>query len=352
MLAYCFFLRSWLLPCDKPGCRLSPALALVCVMLTCPVQADTVWMKNGDRLSGRIQQLEAGKLTLTSSYGGTIHLDWEQVESFESSSVVSIPDEQMQVQYLARIKKMGKPEQVALPIAGVAAESIAPEPDARPPSFWHSMAGKGSLDLGLDQKTASSRTQDYTAVLASKWRHGDWRHTLDAQYTRKTDNRITTSHSYGGKFSSNRFVSDQFFWQGRALYKRDHIEEVSRQAAIGAGPGYQFWEDETGAFSLAGLIGPARHEYNDGAFENFFAASLRWDYSRYLGGERLELYSTGEVMQPLNDTAGTSIDAIVGLRYRMTDWSSWFVNYSRNQISGGRQNMSEKRISTGLGLNW
>ena len=41
--------------------------------------ADTVWMKNGDRLTGTIRVFDGGKLVLETDYGGTIPLDWKKV---------------------------------------------------------------------------------------------------------------------------------------------------------------------------------------------------------------------------------------------------------------------------------
>jgi hypothetical protein len=49
-------------------------------------------------------------------------------------------------------------------------------------------------------------------------------------------------------------MTEKWFWQGRAEYKRDRIEDLARQRTVGTGPGYQFWDDELGAFSLGSLI--------------------------------------------------------------------------------------------------
>ncbi|MEI2415770.1 DUF481 domain-containing protein [Orrella sp. JC864] len=222
----------------------------------------------------------------------------------------------------------------------------------RPRPFVNDALWQGTLDLGLNYKTASTRTEDYVADLATEARHGRWRHKLNASYVRKTDDAATTEHSYGGTWSSDRFLSDAFFWQSRAMYKRDQIEELSRQAAVGTGPGYQFWDNELGAFSLAALLGRVRYDYDDGGSDNFYAASLRWDYKRYLGSQRLEFYTAGELSRPLDNAADFGLDAAVGVRYRLTDWVSWFLSYSRNQVSGGRESLNEKQLATGLGLSW
>lgn len=50
-----------------------------------PALADTVWMKNGDRLSGKIKVFDGGKLLLETPYGGSIALDWKQVQTWKAT---------------------------------------------------------------------------------------------------------------------------------------------------------------------------------------------------------------------------------------------------------------------------
>jgi hypothetical protein len=46
--------------------------------------ADTVWMKNGDRLTGTIKVFDGGKLMLDTKYGGSIPLDMKEVKTLQS----------------------------------------------------------------------------------------------------------------------------------------------------------------------------------------------------------------------------------------------------------------------------
>ena len=53
-------------------------------IVTLPALADTVWLKNGDRLTGKISVLDGGKLLIETEYGGSIPVKWKQVATLES----------------------------------------------------------------------------------------------------------------------------------------------------------------------------------------------------------------------------------------------------------------------------
>ena len=44
-----------------------------------PLLADTVWLKNGDKLSGEITLFDGGKLLIQTEYAGAVTIDWKPV---------------------------------------------------------------------------------------------------------------------------------------------------------------------------------------------------------------------------------------------------------------------------------
>src|SRR5471032_3057753 len=59
-------------------------LCLAVISASTPLLADTVWLKNGDRLTGKIKVFDGGKLLIQTSYAGAIPVDWKQVKTLES----------------------------------------------------------------------------------------------------------------------------------------------------------------------------------------------------------------------------------------------------------------------------
>lgn len=46
--------------------------------------ADTVWLDNGDRLTGEIPLLDGGKLALQAKYAGQVLIDWQDIDTLSS----------------------------------------------------------------------------------------------------------------------------------------------------------------------------------------------------------------------------------------------------------------------------
>ena len=52
---------------------------------------DKVYLKNGDRITGNIKELDRGKLRVKTTTMDTIYLNWVEVESVESNTYPLVP---------------------------------------------------------------------------------------------------------------------------------------------------------------------------------------------------------------------------------------------------------------------
>ena len=184
-------------------------------------------------------------------------------------------------------------------------------------------------------------------------RHGRWRHNAEGEYNREFQDDVVSTDNWRLEYSLDRFLTDKWFWQGRLNYKRDKVEDLARQRVVGTGPGYQFWDDELGAFSLGSLLNRTDYEYRDGGKDNFYSVAMKWDYNRYLIGKRVEFFTNGEVGKPLSDVADYAYDAEVGLRYKVTDWASLNLKAEKDVIEGTEDSdLSKTRYTAGFGVTW
>ena len=329
-------------------------LCLAVCSASTPLLADTVWMKNGDKLTGTITVFDGGKLLIQTKYAGAVTIDWKEVKTLDS-------DQHLLVKQDAYTGEMSKSLTAADDGKVTLANGEAPktvelasiQQILKPKPVVEDLVWKGNVDLALDYQRAEKDTDDYDIGFKTTARHGRWRHIAEGEYNREVQDDVTTTDNWRAEYSLDRFLTDQWFWQGRLNYKRDHIEELARQRVVGTGPGYQFWDDELGAFSLGSLLNRTDYEYKDGSKDNFYSLAMKWDYNRYLIGKKVEFFTNGEVGKPLSNVANYALDAEMGLRYKVTEWASLNLKAERDIISGTNDaDLNKTRYTAGFGVAW
>ena len=60
-------------------------------MIPTILRADTVVLKNGDRLTGTAVKLEGGKLTFKTAYADAIAIAWDQISSLKVDKPLVLP---------------------------------------------------------------------------------------------------------------------------------------------------------------------------------------------------------------------------------------------------------------------
>jgi hypothetical protein len=316
--------------------------------------ADTVWLKNGDRLTGDIKVFDGGKLMLQTEYGGAIAIDMKKVKTLESAHELLIKqgtyDEEMaktiQASDEGKITLVNGEAPKTVDIASIQ-QIIKPKP------IITDLVWKGNIDAALDFKRADTDTDDYNIAFKTSTRSGRWRQNATGEYNRESQEDVTTTNNFALDYSVDRFITDKWYWDGRLNYKRDHIEDLARQRTVGTGPGYQFWDDELGAFSLVGLLNRTDYQYRDDSKDTFMSASMRWDYNRFLIGKTFEFFTNGEFGKPLSGVADFSLDSQVGLRYKVTEWASLNLKMEKDLVSGGNNgDLNTTRYTAGFGVTW
>jgi hypothetical protein len=329
-------------------------LCLAVFSASTPLLADTVWLKNGDKLSGTITVFDGGKLLIQTKYAGAVTIDWKEVKTLDSDQHLLVKQDA----YSGEVSKsLTAAEDGKVTLANGEApktvELASIQQILKPKPVVEDLVWKGNVDLALDYQRAEKDTDDYDVGFKTSARHGRWRHTAEGEYNREVQDDETTTDNWRAEYALDRFLTDQWFWQGRLNYNRDHIEELARQRVVGTGPGYQFWDDELGAFSLGSLLNRTDYEYRDGSKDNFYSVAMKWDYNRYLIGKKVEFFTNGEVGKPLSGVADYALDAEMGLRYKVTDWASLNLKAERDIISGTNDaDLNKTRYTAGFGVAW
>ena len=313
--------------------------------------ADTVWLKNGDRLTGDIVLLDGGKLVLKTHYAGRIMIDWEDIATLNSAKALLVKQTgfEHEVSQKLQAAESGKVKVINGGNHEVALKDIQQLIPPRP--LLEDFVWEGNLDLDLDLDRDDNNTDNLALAGNGRVRHGRWRHVLDAEYEHENENGEETESNWQLEYDLDRFISDKWFLRGSYQEEYDDFDELERQTYVGAGPGYQFWDNELGRFELIGQYGRVNLEtsYDDISFDSFVT---EWDFKRLLVGTKLEFYSLGDVAMPMVDQVDYIFDGEAGIRYHMNDWARLTLRYELNRVVGLRDRESEEHFMLGVGIGW
>jgi Protein of unknown function, DUF481 len=189
--------------------------ALICLcafaMLANSAAADTVSLKNGDHVTGKVTDADAKTVTLKTDFAGDIKINWASVQEITSDYTlfVATADKQMVngpitvegTDMVVHTKANGS---VHVPLASL---SVVRSPDAeaayekslRPPltADWN-----GAVDAGLALARGNSETTNLNLGFQAA------RKTLNDQITLSTSTIYSTNDAPGGGVTANEILGD------------------------------------------------------------------------------------------------------------------------------------------------
>lgn len=326
-------------------------LCLLSLSLTAPVWADTVWLNNGDRLSGEIVLLDGGKLALKTKYAGQVLIAWKDIDTLRSDKPLLVRRQGLDSERSNQLEAAGKgmvrvvsERTQAVPLASIT-RLIPPRPVLQD-RLW-----EGNLDAKLDMERDDNDTDEWKFKGNTRMEHGRWRHLLSGDLERKVKNGAKTADNWQLEYDLDRFITDNWFWRVGAEQNEDEFAFFTRQRSLGTGPGYRFWDNELGRLDVVGQFNRLQLQTRDAdlALNTY---SFSWDYKRLLWGTRLEFYSTAELQLPDIEQIDYVLDSEVGLRYRLNQWARLSLLYELDQVRGLGQSASERRYLLGVGVGW
>ncbi|MBL8897731.1 MAG: DUF481 domain-containing protein [Planctomycetes bacterium] len=212
-----------------------------------PPPPDEVFLKNGDKVTGKILDLVGGKLTVETPYAGKVVIDWKEVASFNAPGGLDfeLKDGEMLKSTAVRSADGSiKVEPSALAAEQLALESIV---EINPkPIVW-----TGNIAAGMQFKRGNVE-EDSSVVTGIAQRTTDIdRITARGRYNstrvkdQDTGDWATTDNYVGVLLQYDYFVAKDWFLYVNGQGERDRAKFLDRRWTAGVGAGWQFLDEST-----------------------------------------------------------------------------------------------------------
>ncbi|MBN1930058.1 MAG: DUF481 domain-containing protein [Desulfobacterales bacterium] len=215
----------------------------LCLIFFGNVFADEIYLKNGDKLSGTVKNLDAGVLTFQTEYSELIKIQKEKIEKISTDTMVElymtsgeIIRGKLETMSTGQLIVESSAVRASSAIDWLKVERINPPP--KDTDKWH-----GNINLGGSLQTGNTdRTSAAVGAEAFRKTERD-RFTIRFLYNyAEEDNELAARSTFGA------FKYDYFFTQ--ALYGylavdllSDEFKDLTLRTVVGPGVGYQIWDD-------------------------------------------------------------------------------------------------------------
>lgn len=244
------------------GRRARLSLLLATAVCAPPAAAGTVSLENGDKITGNIQKLANGKLTVDTAYAGAVEIAWDAVSALtgEGNFVIRTADGKVRTGGIERsdgkLTVVGSDGSQAIDIGEVAGFAAAAE--KAKPTLQQKL--KIGFDWGYNlTRGNASLTQ---SALGANAQYADAKQKLSgiaSSIRSSQDNAATNRHAGDARY--DRFFNKRLFAYGLGGLERNSRKLLALRTKLGGGFGLQLIRDEATTLSLLGGANYSRENY-------------------------------------------------------------------------------------------
>jgi putative salt-induced outer membrane protein YdiY len=342
------------------------------------LHADTVVLKNGDRLTGTAVKLDGGKLTFKTAYADAIAISWDQVTTLTTDKPLVLPTAKGKLDVTGVERTEGglvvttaagsstlAPAEVA--VLRSAADQQAYE-DSLHPGWGHAWAGAANVSLALAKGNSNTATFGAGLTAARATRTDKTSLYFNTLYSENANSSPSTSaNQTGGGARYDHNINPRLFAFGSGDFLSNALQDLDLRSTLGAGFGWHASKTAKQTFDVTGGLAwthenyasfytpnatpPPANTFTAATVNSFAALDLGEQYTRKIGAnslftEQATLYPDLSTLSDFQLTATSAFSTRLG---KMFTWVTTFSdNYTSFPPAGTLDN--DVVLTTGLGV--
>jgi len=325
--------------------------------------ADLVVMKNGDRITGEIQEIWDGDVVIEPEYDDDVNISisLDNVAYIESEREFEIELADGR-DVIAKLSGRGAGGKQLIEIDGqrtsVTYDQLEQLDEIEDYYDWDSR-----IDFNFAMNKGNTDSVNAKLYGDTNLKLGDHRHIADLTITREEQDSATTRESDLLRYNYNWLFSDDWFMGVDTSAERDPIRDLDHRFIAGATIGRDIWDKprrsmnvQVGLGYLTEKSSPVDDIGNPLPSESNESVTALWTYRfRYdLFGDDLEVYHNHTINWYLTGRTNTVVKTVTGLRYEITDllYLNTSLDFDWESDPAGTAKNEDLALVVGLGLEF
>ena len=324
--------------------------ALLAMSLVGSVQADTLLLHNGDRLSGTLVSIADQKVAFETVYAGLLTIEQRVVAQLETSRVYNFRgaafERQGRLLMLDGRQGVGQPDDFA-PIDIASIESADRQRViAMLPLDWVSR-----VDLSAVFSSGNSSTESFNTLAESRLKRPNAEHLVTLLRNTEKAEGATSKDQVDLSYGFKRFISPRWYGSANSNYFRDELKDIDQRLSIGAGLGFQLANSRRGVLSTEVGVSAVQERLNGVDRTN---PAGRWaiDFQRYFFDRRIEVFHRQTLLAIASEGRGQVLTSSTGLRFALSERVDTALrtdlNYETNPPQGSEKTDTTYTLGVGL----
>lgn len=329
----------------------------LCLLLSLPLLADSVWLKNGDKVSGTLVIKVSDKVVIKTPYAGEVKINWVDIHSITSSQTIKmmLTDGSIIEGKLLHVdegQQILDPETNAPLITTELSEIkyVNPSKDLTGEGYVWS----GNLNLGSTFNYGNSNNRNIQFNGESILRGLDHRYTVQGYSYWAEVNGEETQNNSRVRGQLDHFFSTQWYGYANTILENDYFRDLKLRSHWGAGSGYQIFESEKRNLSVEGGLAWIHQDFYQDADENHTA--IRWaiNYNQYLFDSFVQAFHRHEVIYTARAPSQMLIYSQTGLRFPFILGlnATTQLDYNHDSRPVDERKKGDARALFTLGFSW
>ncbi len=298
---------------------------VLCIMTLAAgqLQADVLNLKDGSRIVGTLQRIDATEATLDGTLAGNLTIPRDAIVTLETDETVTVvlddgtfvtgrialPAADRQV---LRVDSLGR-----RPFSLAEAKGIYRDDPLTLQRKELAVKVDANANVGVDVTTGNSQTENLHLDGQFVTRTTRNRYTLTGEYNREKSKDVLVKENWTSLVKYDYFVSDRWYWFNSATFESDQFANLDLRSALAAGAGLQVYDTDARKLSLE--LGPSYVNENFETSEDDSFGGARWaiNFEQKIWNG-LSFYHYDEGLLGLQDFSDLTIRSRTGLRMNVT----------------------------------
>ena len=321
----------------------SVLLALCGLLAT--AEADVLYLKNGDRITGSIKRVWDGELFIESDYADEFAVSMDAIERIETDGEFDI-ELRDDSELAGRLATDESGETVLVTDTSTIPLPIAEIEELDEPEQYFDWESRS--DFSVAGSRGNTETDDFLWQGFGSVKFGDHRHTLDLRLDRKKQDGIVTKEQYNSTYRYSWFFTDRWFLGSGIGYERDPIRQLTDRFTSGVGLGFQVFDDADQLLEVT-LAAIGVRENIAGATNDSSTARWTMNYRRDVTSD-MEIFHNHSLSAYLTGRSNRIVDTTTGIRWDV--WGDIYLNaqFDWNWESDPAPGNEQEDITYALGI--